>query len=700
MGAFFLKLVNLSIASGWLVLAVLLLRALFRRAPKWIFCLLWGLAALRLICPISLESPLSLVPNARPLPVEAVYPEMSGAVTEPDGELSPGGTVAPAGAEGMSVRQEAAEKPALRVGIDRLSLVWAAVAAAMLLYALISYLLLKRRLAAATRLTGNIRQSERIASPFVLGFFRPVIYLPYAAAEADLPYILAHERAHIRRGDHWWKPLSFILLAVYWFDPLLWIAYAAFCRDIEAACDEKVIRAMNRKERRAYSTALFNCSVRTGRFAAGPLAFGEEGVKARVKRVMDYRKPAFWVVVLACAAAAVTAVCLMTDPVREDGNASERAAGTDGSETAQTAENVAAGSAAGGQPSESQSSDVQPADGTSPEDLLVWSEADLDHDGENETVRIRQDEMVYEISVEKADGTVLWSTQGASAHTAWNTVLICEEDGEDYLIRYQPAMFQGMGSYRWTMFSLEGGGQREADAMDAEFQLPVEMNSELREFAERTNRMLENSTLLFTSEQGDIVIGPVAATEVPQIYPVHFDPAEIYETASESENVSVPFADGQPLEFLFASGAGGWGTTLTLYPDGSFEGIYEDGENDAGPGYPRGTTYVCEFTGRFGEMTKLTDHTYVMKLEALDYDEPGREWIEDEIRNISAEPYGLVGGEDFALYVPETPADALKEEFRSWWPDEYLWRAGTLQTLSCYGLYNTDTGQGFFTSHD
>ncbi len=666
MGAFFLKLVNLSIASGWLVLAVFLLRALFRRAPRWIFCLLWGLAALRLICPISLESPLSLVPNARPLPVEAVYPETSGTVTEPDGERGPGGTAAPADAEGPSVRQEAEEGPALRVGIDRLSLVWAAGAAAMLLYALISYLLLRRRLAAATRLMGNIRQSDRIDSPFVLGFFRPVIYLPYAAAEADLPYILAHERAHIRRGDHWWKPFGFVLLAVYWFDPLLWIAYAAFCRDIEAACDEKVIRAMNRKERRAYSTALLNCSVRTGRFAAGPLAFGEEGVKARVKRVMDYRKPAFWVVVLACAAAAVTAVCLMTDPVREDGNASEQAAGMDGA---------------------------------SSEDLLVWSEADLDHDGENETVRIRQDEMVYEISVEKADGAVLWSTQAASAHTAWNTVLVCEEDGEDYLIRYQPAMFQGMGSYRWTMFSLEGGGQREADAMDVEFQLPAEMNSELRGFAERTNRMLENSTLLFTSEQGDIVIGPVAATEVPQIYPVHFDPAEIYETAPEPEDVSVPFADGQPLEFLFASGAGGWGTTLTLYPDGSFEGIYEDGENDAGPGYPRGTSYVCEFTGRFGEMTKLTDHTYVMKLEALDYDEPGREWIEDEIRYISAEPYGLEGGEDFALYVPETPADALKEEFRSWWPDEYLWRAGTLQTLSCYGLCNTDTGQGFFTSH-
>lgn len=667
MGAFFLELVNLSIASGWLVLAVLLLRALFQRAPKWIFCILWGLAALRLICPISLESPFSLVPNARPLPVEAVYPETSGAVTEPDadGERGSGGTAAPTDEE-ATARPEAAEGPALRVGIDRLSLVWAAGAAAMLLYALISYLLLKRRLAASTRLTENVRQSERIDSPFVLGFFRPVIYLPYAAAEADLPYILAHERAHIRRGDHWWKPLGFVLLAVYWFDPLLWIAYAAFCRDIEAACDEKVIRTMNRKDRRAYSTALLNCSVRNGRFAAGPLAFGEEGVKARVKRVMDYRKPAFWVVVLACAAAAVTAVCLMTDPVREEGSASEQAAGTGGA---------------------------------SSEDLLVWSESDLDHDGENETIRIRQDEMVYEISVEKADGAVLWSTQAASAHTAWNTVLVCEEDGEDYLIQYHPAMFQGMGSYRWTMFSLEDGGQREADAMDVEFQLPAEMNSELREFAERTNRMLENSTLLFTSEQGDIVIGPVAATEVPQIYPVHFDPAEIYETAPEPEDVSVPFADGQPLEFLFASGAGGWGTTLTLYPDGSFEGIYEDGENDAGPGYPRGTSYVCEFTGRFGEMTKLTDHTYVMKLEALDYDEPGREWIEDEIRYISAEPYGLEGGEDFALYVPETPADALKEEFRSWWPDEYLWRAGTLQTLSCYGLCNTDTGQGFFTSH-
>lgn len=175
---------------------------------------------------------------------------------------------------------------------------------------------------------------------------------------------------------------------------------------------------------------------------------------------------------------------------------------------------------------------------------------------------------------------------------------------------------------------------------------------------------------------------------------------EIYGEEAVSENVSVPFADGQPLAFLFASGAGSWGTSLTLYPDGSFEGVYENGENDAEPDYPRGTSYVCRFTGRFGEMTKLTDHAYSMKLEVLDYEEPGREWIEDGIRYISAEPYGLLDGEDFTLYVPETSAEELNEEFRSWWPDEYLWRAGTLQTLSCYGLFNTDTGQGFFTSHD
>lgn len=175
------------------------------------------------------------------------------------------------------------------------------------------------------------------------------------------------------------------------------------------------------------------------------------------------------------------------------------------------------------------------------------------------------------------------------------------------------------------------------------------------------------------------------------------DPDSAGGSAEAAEAAGGLFSDGMPMEFLFASGAGAWGTTLTLHADGAFEGIYEDSENDAATEYPYGTVYICNFTGRFSEMTQESDGTYSMTLEDLDYEEAGREWIEDEIRYISAEPNGLAGGENFVLYVPGTPVDGLDEEFLSWWPDAYLWREGTLDALSSYGLWNKETGAGFFT---
>ena len=184
----------------------------------------------------------------------------------------------------------------------------------MALYALVSYGWIKGRVATATLLRDNIRQSEFVDSPFVLGIFRPVIYLPYQVEPEDLEYVIAHEQAHIRRKDHWWKPLGFLLLCVYWFNPLLWVAYVLLCRDIEGACDEKVIREMGLEDRRGYSTALLNCSVRRRSIAACPLAFGEVGVKERVKSVMHYKRPAFWLVAAALVACGAAAVCFLTDP--------------------------------------------------------------------------------------------------------------------------------------------------------------------------------------------------------------------------------------------------------------------------------------------------------------------------------------------------------------------------------------------------
>ena len=310
MEAVFLKLVNLSIAAGWLVLAVVVLRWMFRKAPRWIFCILWALVALRLVCPISVESALSLIPSAQTLPPEILHtatPQINSGISAINSAVNPVLSQSMAPAPGDSVNPT-------QVWTFLLSCIWIVGMAAMALYALVSYGRIKRRVGTATLLRDNIRQSEYVDSPFVLGLFRPVIYLPYQVESGDLEYVIAHERAHIRRKDHWWKPLGFLLLCVYWFNPLLWIAYVLLCRDIEGACDEKVIREMGLEDRRGYSTALLNCSVRRRSIAACPLAFGEVGVKERVKSVMHYKRPAFWLVAAALAACAAAAVCFLTNP--------------------------------------------------------------------------------------------------------------------------------------------------------------------------------------------------------------------------------------------------------------------------------------------------------------------------------------------------------------------------------------------------
>ena len=325
MEAIFLKLVNLSITAGWLVLAIMLLRLVFRRIPKWIYCVLWGFVAIRLICPVSLESALSLIPSAEPLPADIIYTARPQVNT---GIAFLNSTVNPILEESLAPVPLTSANPT-QIWSLILAVIWIAGCAGMFLYALISYILLRRRVATATLMKDSeegsstytvspsrILQSENVSSPFVFGLIRPRIYLPYNVDDDSLQYIIAHEKAHISRLDHWWKFLGFLLLAVYWFNPLMWAAYILLCRDIEAACDEKVINGMEKEDRQAYSTALLNSSMSIShrRIAACPLAFGEVSVKSRIKNVMNYRKPVFWIIVAASVGCAVLAVCFLTNP--------------------------------------------------------------------------------------------------------------------------------------------------------------------------------------------------------------------------------------------------------------------------------------------------------------------------------------------------------------------------------------------------
>ena len=314
MEALFLKLVNMSITASWLVLAIIVVRLIFKKAPKWILCLLWGLVAFRLVCPFSIESAMSLIPSAEPLPQEIIYtaePQIHSGVPVIDNAVNP------VLESSMTPAELTSANPA-QIWSFILSQVWILGMVLMFAYTLVSYLLLKRKVATAIPLVKGIKQSEYVDSPFVLGLIRPVIYLPFGMPEGDMAYVIAHEGAHIRRSDHWWKPFGFLLLSVYWFNPVLWVAYILLCRDIEAACDEKVIKDMEKDERRAYSTALLNCSIHRRRIAACPLAFGETGVKARVKSVMNYRKPAFWVILITLVVSIIVAVCFLTNPKSEE----------------------------------------------------------------------------------------------------------------------------------------------------------------------------------------------------------------------------------------------------------------------------------------------------------------------------------------------------------------------------------------------
>ena len=311
MSGIFLKLLNLSISASWLVLVVLALRLVLKRAPKWVDVLLWGMVALRLMLPFSIESALSLIPSAETLSPEVVQFDPAPTITS--GVELIDNAVNPSLSESFAAAPLASVNP-LYVWTYLAGWVWLIGLAAMLLYALVSYLRLRRRVSASIPLWENVYVCDEVPSPFILGIVHPRIYLPSALDEAQRGSVLSHERAHLARRDHWWKPLGFALLAVYWFNPLLWLAYTLLCRDIELACDERVLRGMDAGQVKDYSSALLACSVPRRMLAACPLAFGEVGVGARVKNALRYKKPAFWVVAASVAVCVVVAVCFLTNP--------------------------------------------------------------------------------------------------------------------------------------------------------------------------------------------------------------------------------------------------------------------------------------------------------------------------------------------------------------------------------------------------
>ena len=313
MNELFLKIINMSISASWLILAVLILRLVLKKAPKWVNVLLWGIVAVRLICPFSFESALSLIPSAETFPEKIISGpsfDVQTGITPIDNRIND--YLGDRYFEGVTVPTNNGNNV-----MTILTIVWIIGILLLATYTVISYWRLHREIDTAVHYKDNIFQSENVSSPFVLGIINPRIYLPFSMNEQDMEHVVAHEQAHIRRKDHWWKPLGFLLLTIHWFNPLMWLAYVLLCRDIELACDEKVIKELGNEQRADYMQALVACSVNRRMIAACPLAFGEVGVKERVKSVMNYKKPAFWVIIIAVIVCVGVAVCFLTNPKQD-----------------------------------------------------------------------------------------------------------------------------------------------------------------------------------------------------------------------------------------------------------------------------------------------------------------------------------------------------------------------------------------------
>ena len=307
-----LKIVNISIAAGWLILVVLFIRFVFRKAPKVIRCILWAFVAVKLICPFSFESVLSLIPSGETISPDIVYfhsPVINSGIPLVNRTVNPI-------LRNTFAKEVGASVNSLQSYTFAAAAVWLSGIAVMLLFLAVSYLRLCRRVRASMPLRDNIFLCDSIESPFILGVFRPKIYLPSAMEQGQIDYVLAHEAAHLKRLDHLWKPFGFLILSVYWFHPLCWVGYLLFCKDIELACDEKVIGQMGTAHKKRYAETLLSCSVSRRSVSACPLAFGEAAVRERILSILYYRKPAFGVILVAIIICVVTSVCFLTNPKR------------------------------------------------------------------------------------------------------------------------------------------------------------------------------------------------------------------------------------------------------------------------------------------------------------------------------------------------------------------------------------------------
>ena len=953
----YMQVLDMSKTASIVILAVLLVRLVLKKVPKGFSYALWAVVLFRLLCPFSFETPVSVVPEMPSVSQDYTLSEepisvwgAGVAAYQAVGDALNGGL----GVQHVGTTEKDETGMTRYVTTDWWSVwilfgqyVWAAGMAAMLLYSAVSYRKLRRQLLVAVPLRDNIFIADDIKSPFVVGLFRPKIYLPCNLGEREQEYIILHEQHHIKRFDHIAKLLAFLALTIHWFNPLVWLAFVLASKDMEMSCDEAVIRKLGSDVRADYSASLLTLATGRRIIAGTPLAFGEGDTKGRILNLAKWKKPAVWVVALAVIACVIVAICLLTDPNtpeeepdylkisslsigtdQEIGNLTARlelvelleryekspfrvglddpndtsisihmefsdgsscllhyyfydglsltkltsgegyyrsvltywnAEGAasawefhenfnykfiawynkwktpepvleqtafsdilgcsgyvitdntmefwssrdyiavigdqqfliantfgfgdpqdyvrdlDGDGVAELIANVQFGGDGhamvyvyqrrgdtiyqgtlsfsdlpnhddwGANSTYSEydpesgvfrfhyaqvdseeyavletdslsdfafvefcvlSGESNDAEGTNAVPASTVAYSDLDHDRVNEEIMVRETDpgWLYELSVVE-NGTVLWSKELSTAHAGWGTIMLYNKDGSDYLVEYYPYMNTGFGGYTCRVFSLRDDTEIVTREWSVQFKTPTLETDEMKQFAREVGVLLRNCVVLLSTERGILVDQRTSASALPQIYPVRFNPADIDAaingvTAQRELTTDAARFPDTPLTFLFASGMGGWGTTLTLCPDGSFTGSYSDADMGAGNAeYPNGTYYVCDFSGRFTDIQQINDDTWLMKLSDLTTERPeGEVWVENQTRYIASEPHGLTWATEFLLYAPGTLADEILAGARDWWPDYFLWRNGTVETLNGWALCNVSSGAGFFTS--
>lgn len=588
MGDIFLKLLNMSITAGWLILVVLCVRLLFRRMPKWINCLLWGVVAVRLLIPFSIESVYSLQPSAEPIKTNTVVEgDIVPYVPSIDSNFAiVENTVNPILADTFAYEASESVAP-LQVITEVTGYIWLGGMIALFCFAVGSVVRLRLSVRESLHYKENVYICDTVKSPFILGVIKPRIYTSSALGEEEMKHILAHENAHLKRRDHLWKPLGYLLLCVYWFNPLCWIAYILLCKDIELACDEKVIKAMDFGDKKEYSRVLLSCATQRRLVSVCPLAFGEVGVKERVKSVLNYKKPAFWITMVAIVVGIVVAVCFLTNPLSEDEQVADHEPIEE--ESDEPSEEKRDEPMDGKDAGFTGEKDDEPTSGNSNENSqeapeLITEEInvekrDITHDGVADYIvtsmsynpayvdvnatlqdRIAQHIRYDVILVSVYDGkdssgtyreeNLLWSRGFSEAHVGNGQLSIAQWDGQEYLLMSNLWGGQGMAGWDYEVFSLNKSGEKQVlDQQFVEFEMD---RGNLVEFYGNFQHSLEQyitDGILIVACDIDMeqqLIRTPDCLYIPQNYYTHaFSKYDYEEVPTENEYAGFPVNDLQ-----------------------------------------------------------------------------------------------------------------------------------------------------------